>query len=119
MIRCHVDGIPLRVEEFHIHPAKESCQANEQLCVSQIHSQAVAAAFGKTDEVFRERLFGVGALRAVKPAVGREGLAARKYALIVVLNIASQADGNARRNGVRAEFDGGARYARESLRNPV
>ena len=119
MIRCHVDCIPLRLEEFHSDTSKNSRHADVQLRIGKIHTQTAAGAFGKTDEILRERLISAGSLRISKPAAGVESLARRENALIVVLNIDSLTDGDARRDGVGAVLNSGVKDTRESLRGPV
>ena len=99
--------------------SKKSRQSNVQLCIGKIHAYTVAGAFAKADKILRERVIGTGGPRIPKPAVGVEGLAGRENALVVMLNVGSQADGDARRDGVGAVLNGGVRYARESLRGPV
>ena len=94
---------------------KNSRQSNIQLCIGKIHAQTATAAFAKADEIRRERLICARSFGVIEPAVGVEGLARRKYTLIVVLNTASQADGDARRDGIGVVFNRRVKYARESL----
>lgn len=119
MISRHVDGISLRLEEFHVDVSENGCQPNVKLRVRQIDAQAAARAFAEADEIARERLVGAAALGVAEPAVRVECLAARKISLVVVLVVACQTDWNARRDGVRAVCNGGVEYARKSLRGPV
>ena len=119
VIRCHVDRVPLSLEELHFHQSKYSRQSNVQLRIAKIHAQTVTGAFAEADEIRRERLISTGSLGVVKPAVRYEGVAGRKYTFVMMLDIASQADGDARRNGVGAVFHGRLEYARGSLRGPV
>lgn len=115
MIRCHVDRIPLSLKELHFHTSENSRQSNIHQGIGKSHAQTATAAFAKADEIRRERLVCTGNFGAVEPAVGIEGLAGRKYTLVVVLNTASQADGDARRDGVGAVLNRRVEYARESL----
>lgn len=119
VIRCHVDRVPLSLKELHFHVSKYSRQSNVQLRRAKIHAQTVTGAFAEADEISRERLISTGSLGVVKPAVGHEGVAGRKYTLVMMLNIASQADRDARQDGVGAVFNGRLEYARGSLRGPV
>lgn len=118
VIRCHVDGIPLRLKEFHIDASKNSGQSNVQFCIGKIHAYTIAGTFGKANEIFRERLISTVAARISKPAVRAKVLARRENALVVMLNIGSHADRDARRDGVWAVLNSGVKYTRESLRNP-
>lgn len=102
MIRCHVDRIPLSLEELHFHPSENGRQSNIHQRIGKIDAQTVTAAFAKADEIRRERLVCTRNFGVVQPAVGIEGLAGRKYTLVVVLNTASQADGDAWRDGIGA-----------------
>lgn len=115
MIHCHVDGISLRLEEFHVHVSKKRRESDVNLCIGEIHADAVAGAFAEADEIVRKRLLRVGDLRVVKPAVGIEGVAGGKNAFVVVLNVGSQADGDTWWNGVGTIFNGRVKYTRESL----
>ena len=96
-----------------------SRQSNVQLRIGKIHPQTVTGAFAETDEIRRERLISTGSIGVVKPAVGPEGVTGRKYTLVVMLNIASQADRDARRDSVGAVLNGRVEDARGSLRDPV
>lgn len=119
MIERHVDRIPLGLKELHFHASKNSHQSDIQLCVGETHAQTAPAAFAKADEIRRERLVCAGSFGVTEPAVGVEGLAGWKYTLIVVLKTATQADGDAGRDGIGAVLGRRVKYARESLGDPV
>lgn len=106
VIRRHVDGIPLRLEELHVDVSENGRQSNVQLRMGKIDAQTAARAFAEADEIARERLLGTASLGVAEPAIRVECVAARKISLVVVLVVACQADRDARQDGVRAVCDG-------------